>query len=236
MASGGHIELNGPVARDVRIQADEIVIGPQARIGGDLHLRGERIQIAPGAVIQGRTTREIVKHPEHAAAAGLRILATTLFALGVLLVSGVIAAAAPRPAEDIDRRLRSRLWATAGTGALIVFLAPLVILTLLATVLGAPLGLVLGLAYLLAVPLAFAGVAYSIGQLIRGRLAPSRAAAPPGWMARLGWTMLAALLLMVVCMIPILGGLIWLFALASGMGALAALAVRDGAEPPPAAV
>jgi hypothetical protein len=232
VARGGRMELNGPVAGDVRILADEIVIGPQARIGGDLYARGERIDISPAAVVQGRTVREVVRRHDHAAARfGLVAL---LLALGVLIMNGVVAAAAPRLTEDVDQRLRSRFWPTMGVGGLIVLLTPLVILVLLATMLGAPLALLLALAYLLAIPLAFAGVSYSLGQFIRGRIDRARSATPPGWMARVGWTAAAALLLIIACMIPILGEFIWLLALATGMGGLAAHVVLRESRAAPA--
>jgi hypothetical protein len=66
---------------------------------------------------------------------------------------------------------------------------------------------------------AFAPFTYWIGQILRRR-AVKHAAAPPGWAARLGWTVLAAFLLLVVCTIPLVGGLAWLLALAAGLGAL----------------
>jgi cytoskeletal protein CcmA (bactofilin family) len=233
MARGARIELDGPVARDARLEADEIVIGPQARVGGDLYVRGARIQIAPGAVIQGRTVREVVAPRQRGSAAGLALMAT-LAAFGVLVMVAVVAAAAPRLEASVDQRLRSRFWPTIGIGALILLLGPPVVLALLAAVLGAPLAVLLALAYLVAVPLAFTGVCYWIGQHIRGRLAKAGAAAPPRWPARVGWTTLAALLLIIACMIPIVGGLIWLAALATGMGAVAAYATRDQFGPAPA--
>lgn len=220
LASGGRIELNGPVGRDVRLRADEIVIGPQARIGGDLHARGASVEIAPGAVVQGRTVREIVeKRDERSAAAGFAMIAA-LFALGMLLMIGVVAAAAPRLMDGVDRRLRSRLWVATAIGVAIVLVGPILVIALLASVLGAPLGLLLALVYMAAVPLAFAGVAYWLGQWIRGRVAPARAAEPPRWPARFGWTLLAGLLIILACMIPFVGGLVWLFVAATGVGAL----------------
>ena len=231
MASGGRVELNGPVGGDARIRGREIVIGPQARIGGDLQVRGERIEISPAAVVQGRTVREVVERDRGAA---LRLgLAFALFALGVLVMLGVVAAAAPRLMAAVDRRLRSRLAVTLGSGALIVILTPVAVIALMTTVLGAPLGMLLALAYLLAIPLAFAGVAYWIGQFLRGRLARGGAAEPPRWPARFGWTALAGLLLMIACAIPFVGWLVWLAALAAGMGALATQAVAAASETPP---
>jgi hypothetical protein len=228
MARGGRVEVDGAVTRDARISADEIVIGPQARIGGDLHVRGQRIEIAPGAVVQGRTVREVVTAPQRGAAK-LGALAV-LGVLGVLVMLGAVAALAPRMMEGVDLRLRTRAWRPLAVGALILLLGPPLILALGVTVLGAPLAFVLVLAYLLAVPLAFAGVSYWIGQFIRSRAARAAAGTPPGWAARVGWTMLAGLLLIIVSMIPILGGIVWLLALAAGIGALAMYVVRGQSD------
>lgn len=220
IASGGRIELNGPVGRDVRLRGDEIVIGPNARIGGDLHVRGAKVEVSPGAVVQGRTVREVVERKQRSGAAGFVLLAA-LFALGVLLMKGVVAAAAPRLVDAVDRRLRTRLAAVTAIGAVIVLLGPVVVVALLASGLGAPLGLLVVLAWLLALPLAFAGVAYWLGQWIRGRAVPARAAEPPRWPARFGWTLLGGLLLVILSAIPFIGGLIWLLIAAAGVGALA---------------
>lgn len=220
IASGGRIELNGPVGRDVRLRGDEIVIGPNARIGGDLHVRGAEVEVSPSAVVEGRTVREEVQRDKRPGAAGFILLAV-LFALGVLLMKGVVAAAAPRLVDGVDRRLRSRPWVVTAIGAGVVLIGPVVIVALLASVLGAPLGFLLALAWLLALPLAFAGVAYWLGQWIRGRAARARAAEPPRWPARFGWTLLGGLLLVILCAIPYVGGLIWLLIAAAGVGALA---------------
>ena len=220
-AAGGRVELNGSVAGDVRIRADEIVIGPQARIGGNLYVRGAEIEISPSAVVQGRTLREEVKR-ERRAAPGFAVLGV-LFALGILLMHGLIAAVAPGIVGVVDRGLHSTLWSTLGVGALIVMLTPVVIALLGATVLGAPLAVALALAYLLAIPLAFAGVSYWIGQLIRARVS-TRGGEPPRWPARFGWTVLGALLVVIACMIPFVGWLVWLVAFAAGVGGLARLA------------
>jgi hypothetical protein len=229
IAQGGRVELNGSVARDARISGDEIVIGPQARIGGDLHVRGQRIEIAPGAVVQGRTVREVVSQPKRGAAAGVGLLAA-LSALGILIMLGVVAAATPRMMDGVDLRLRTRFGLMIGVGAVIVLVGPPLMFALGLTVLGAPLAFVLLLAYLLAVPLAFVVVSYWIGQFIRRRAARAAAEAPPQWSARVGWTMLAGLLLVIASMIPFIGGLIWLAALATGMGALAFYVVRGQSD------
>jgi hypothetical protein len=227
-AAGGRVELNGPVAGDVRIRAERIVLGPEARVGGDLYVRGARIELSPGAVVQGRTVRQVVRHNADMRA-GLSVLGA-VFALGLLLMNGVIAAAAPGVVGPVDQRLRSAPWPSLGVGVLIALLTPLAIGLLAATVIGAPLAIVLGLAYLLAIPIAFAGVAYWLGQWIRGRVS-TRRGEPPGWPARFGWTLAGALLILLACIIPFVGWLVWIAAFAAGVGALAVeLFGRRGAQ------
>jgi drug/metabolite transporter (DMT)-like permease len=84
------------------------------------------------------------------------------------------------------------------------------------------------------VPLAFASVSYTIGQALRGRLARSRASTSPGWGARLGWTLLGAVLMTIVFLLPLLGAVAWLIALIVGIGAAAAQLLRGGTAPAPA--
>jgi hypothetical protein len=215
-ASGGRIELDSAVGGDVWLKGETLVVGPNARIGGNLHLRGETIQVSPQAIVRGETFRVAV--PGRKPGFGGAVLAL-LFAVGVMLLPGIIAAAAPPVVAGAERRLRGGFWPAAGAGALVIFLGPIALLALLFTVVGVPLALFLGGLYVLAAVAAFAAVSYWIGQILRRRFSKDPGA-QPSWSARLGWTVLAAFLLMVVCAIPVLGGLAWLLALAAGVGAL----------------
>jgi hypothetical protein len=219
-AAGGRIELNAPVGGEVRISGRRIDIGPLTRIGGDLYVRGETITIAPGAVITGKTIRQIVTPRARMRAAAFFIACAIAFLGGALLLPALIATVLPGLVQGAAQRLQDQLAPTMGIGALIVLVGPVLVGVLLATIIGAPGALFLVLAYLAALAPAFATVAYWLGQFFRSRLAAQRASAPPNALARFGWTLLGALVLSAACLIPILGGLVWLAALVAGVGAV----------------
>ena len=231
VASGGAIELNAAIGGDARLSGERIVIGPNARVGGDLHLRGTDIEISPQAMIAGETIREDLprRHGETEAKAAIATLGV-LLALGVLALHGVIAIALPGTMRRAQQRLFGAFWASAGIGALIVLLGPAALAALFFSVIGAPLALFLVFVYLSVAVMAFAAIAFWIGQMLRNRFNAAKAGEPPKWGARLGWTMLGALVLMLVCAIPLIGGLAWLLALIAGLGALVGQALQARAE------
>jgi hypothetical protein len=221
IAAGGTVEVDSAIGGDARIVGGDIVIGPSARIGGDLRIRGERVEISPQAVITGQTIREALPRHERGAekaAAGAAVFGV-LFMLGVFLVHGLIAVAAPGFVAGAAQRIRTQFLPTAGIGALAFLLSPVLLIALFASVIGAPLALFLAVAWVAVLPLAFAAISYWIGQALRGLLARGRAATPPGWGARLGWTLLGAVLVAIVFAVPFLGGVAWLVALIAGIGA-----------------
>jgi cytoskeletal protein CcmA (bactofilin family) len=221
-ARGGRVTLSGPVGGDAWIHGGQVVIGPGARIGGDLHIRARHIEISPQAVVQGRTIRQITPAKPRALKAGLAFV--LVLATGLLVVLGLVAAAAPALVQGAESRLRAHFWPTAGVGALLLLVGAPLIIILLMTVIGIPLALFVVFLYGVGKLLAFAAVGYWIGQILRRKLAPKRAAEPPGWPARLGWTLLAGLLMIVVYLIPFLGLLALVLTVIVGVGAVARLA------------
>jgi hypothetical protein len=227
-ASGRDITLDGPVGGDAVLDGGHVLVGPNARIGGDLHLRGASLEVQPGAVVTGRTLREVVTpQPERG-----RFVFPLLFGLGAALLAAALAAVAPGLVADAAGRIRTRTLYALGLGVLVVLLWPICVGVLLATVLGAPFAVFLAAAFVAAIAPAFAAVAWLIGQALRTRLARARVAEPPRAAARFGWTFAGAVLLALVCFIPVLGALVWLAALVLGMGAVVgqgARSLRSGA-------
>ena len=77
-----------------------------------------------------------------------------------------------------------------------------------------------GAIYLAVAPLAFAAVVYVLGLRVRALFKRGDAGEPPKAWARLGWSMLAMLALLLVGLIPLVGGAIWLIAYVIGLGAI----------------
>jgi len=58
-AAGGHITINGEVKGDVKVEGDDIQLGPQAKIGGAFtYASANELKKADGAVITGEVKRE----------------------------------------------------------------------------------------------------------------------------------------------------------------------------------
>lgn len=218
-AFGGRVELNGPVAGEAAIRAEEIVIGPKARVTRDLRLEGRKIEISPDAVVGGRMIRTALpSESRNEGGAVAAAVAGLLAMIGVALAPGVVAAAAPQVMLGAQRRLRTALGASIGVGALTMLFGPPALLVLALTLVGGPLAMLGALVLVLLVPLGFSALAFALGQLARRRF--SAGAAPMGWASRLGWTLLGAAAVCLACALPLIGGLIWLACLFAGVGAV----------------
>ncbi|WP_133162104.1 hypothetical protein [Hyphococcus luteus] len=222
-AAGASVRLNSEVGQDAHIVGEEIFIGPNARIGGDLRHRSGKIHIDPAAVVSGQIIElESPARPDleawgvkAAAAAAAFALA---FLIGVALLIIVIALALPALMNSASDTIREKPFSMLGIGFLISVAAPIVVIFLFATIFGIPLALLIAVLYAAAWPLAIAAFAYFLG--MQARRAMNKNAAPPGAPARAIWSALAAITLALVSLIPILGGLVWIIAFVIGLGAV----------------
>ena len=223
-ASGASVRINGEVHGDAEVRAEELVIGPDTRIGGRLVYHGPGEPVVPdGAVITGglehhetsagrhfdRSTDDW-DHRDHGVGSFLWFVGVFVAgALFLLLFPGY----STRAAEAIAREPFKVL----GLGLAILVCVPFVVLLLLITIIGIPLALLVIPLYLLLVFLGWVTTALFIAQ--RG-LAAARAGKP----ATLGWRLLALLIglvaLWLLQRIPLVGGLIVFVALVAGVGAL----------------
>ncbi len=223
-ASGASVRINGEVHGDANVRSEELVIGPETRIGGRLVYHGPSEPTVPdGAVIAGGL--------EYHEADATRFLddsdgdweprahgvGTFLWFVGVFVAGALFLMLFPgystRAAEAIAREPLKVL----GLGLAILVCVPFVTLILLVTIIGIPLALLVIPLYLLLLFLGWVTTALFIAQ--RG-LAAARAGKP----ATLGWRLLALFLGLVVLWllqrIPLVGGLVVFIALMAGVGAL----------------
>ncbi|GAM98072.1 hypothetical protein U91I_01702 [alpha proteobacterium U9-1i] len=233
-AAGGSISLNTNVNGDVYLDGGTIVIGPDTHITGTLTHRGRRVELAPDAQIDGQivalTPRAEPDYKRLAQVAGWLALSVSL---GFLLLGAVVALAMPRLMNETAAIARRRPLSMLGLGFLIFLLAPIIFLFLIVSVLGLALGFLLAAIYAVLWPLALAGAAYALGMLIRTRVRPL-AAPTPGAGARLMWSAIGLVLLVLVGLIPFLGSLVWLLAFLVGLGAVSVEASRALARTPAA--
>lgn len=222
-AVGRSITLNATVGGSAYLDADTVIIGPNARIVGDLVHRARNIEISPSARIGGEVTAlEPRPRPEFESILAAIGLASLALMAGMVLMAAVAALMLPKLMSDTARAIHGKPLLSLGVGALVAIVAPIVVGLLALTVIGLPLAFLI-LAILVAVwPLALIASAYALGAYGRTRL--RKRDAPPVHWERAVWTGGAMLVLMVIGLIPFIGWLIWVAAYLTGLGAIARVA------------
>jgi hypothetical protein len=235
-AAGERVRLNALVDGDVELSGNRVIVGPETRIRGGLTHRAEEIEIAPEAQIDGEVVALEPRADVDAggAIAGMVVIGIALFA-GVLVLFALLAGSLPALMRSSAERMRGQPLATLGAGFLIAFAAPVVMAILAVTVIGVPIAIVLAIMLAAAAPLAITATVYFIGRQFAALAHRSAAAGEPGFGARAGWTALGALALLIVGLIPFIGGLAWLAAYVFGLGAVVILIARTLSSGPSAA-
>ena len=160
--------LDGTVEGDVRVEAEQLRIGPSARIEGDLTYRveGELASIDSEASIGGDV--DVLAPREGVGPGG--VVMSVLRVLTFIVTAGVLVALFPGTASRMSAAVRVRPVAALGLGLLWAVAVPVVILVTAVTLVGIPLALILAAIYVASVYLAPAVPAMWLGEL----LLPSR--------------------------------------------------------------
>jgi cytoskeletal protein CcmA (bactofilin family) len=218
-ATGSYVEIDGDVEGTARIRSDEVVIGPKARLRGDLVVLGANPpRIADGAKVGGKVTVEAAPP----ATLGAWIVAASraaLMQIGMLLVAWAWMALAPLLARDaaaIEWRSPG-LAETMGLAA--VAGLPLVALLAALTVVGIPIAIGVASAWVLLVLVGYSSTAIFLGAWLRART--RRTLGVPGMRSRLLWTLIALLLLRAASALPWAGWVVTVGAVLAGAGAVA---------------
>lgn len=214
-ASGGAITIGGHVMGDARIRADRLVLGPGARIDGDLDYRSRTPLSPEEAGRVGGIVRfdEVVDDEESSGITGGRLLFWG-WQTSAALLAGLLAIALFR---GLMPHLATVLAGNATVGALLGFAAFLVIpagsVLAMATIVGLPVGVGMVLLFLVALYVAKLPVAAWAGARVLA-LAGRPGASPYAAMA------LGVVALYLLFAIPYLGRVIWLVATWLGLGSL----------------
>jgi hypothetical protein len=225
-AAGGFVRIDGAVTGDAEVRAEEVEVGPDARISGRLLVRSPRPpHVAESAEIAGGLDYQEAS-PDRAWATErdtrhLRTIAhgvgSFLWIVGVFVVGMLFTLAFPaysaRAADWIGREpLRSL-----GLGFVLLVCLPILAVLLLITIVGIPLALLLLLLYLVLLFLGWVTSALFLGRkgltLVRGDRPTSNA-------LRMLALLLAVLGLWLLGRLPYVGGWITFVALLLGIGAL----------------
>jgi cytoskeletal protein CcmA (bactofilin family) len=151
--AGGDLTLNGSVAGPVRVRAGTLVIGEQARLGGELtYWASQEATIHPSAEIAGPTTFHLIAGVEQGwleralFRLGLTIL---LLAFGMTLVAGLFAVLVfPKVSQELVRTTLQNFGYGLARGFALFFIMPAALFLVTLTVVGLPIALVAGLVHL----------------------------------------------------------------------------------------
>jgi cytoskeletal protein CcmA (bactofilin family) len=208
LASGGTVSVNGLIGGDVQINAGELRIGPHAQIAGNLRyrVRADKVHIDPGARITGTVTAL----PVHRGSIFLRVL----WMLGFLLAGVVAVTLVPRFAAHAAETLRQRPGRSALVGLAAMILVPIAICIALITIIGIPLAIVAAAVFVALVYLARIPLAVWLGRVLLG------ASPRTSGYGALVHFLVGGLVLLIVGLIPFVGGLVTLIATILGFGTI----------------
>lgn len=211
-AGGSQLNINNYIGGDVSLAAERIVIGREAKIGGNLKYNDSaQITIANDKNIAGSITKFHTSSNQKTTIASLigKIIfgVASKFLIGLallLLLPATIVATARYIATQAGKS------ALVGLGFLLI--TPIVTILLMITVFGLPLAVVIGLSYIVVLMTAGIFVALWLGRRITGTT---------GTQLKVNlWPLLLGLLIIeTVKILPVIGGLIGFIVLILGVGA-----------------
>jgi cytoskeletal protein CcmA (bactofilin family) len=221
----GEITITNEVGGKVELEVEKLTITSTANIEGDLVYTSENEAIIQsGAQLGGSTTHNVPEKP--AAPSPFAGIRGKLLGFLMILVIGIIiiVLAAGRISAMADS-IRTKPWPSLGWGALALFVTPIAALVVIITIIGLPLGLIALAIYGIAIYLSQIPVGFLIGRLIirRNGEIDSR-----GLM--IGALALGLAILLVLGLIPYLGGLVMLLTIIFGLGSLVVSVARARAK------
>jgi hypothetical protein len=223
-ASGGTVRLNGEVHGDAKVRAEELVIGPDTRIGGKLIYHGpvapevpEGATIAGGVEFHERGARRYLEDHKEQIRETAHGVGSLLWFAGVFIAAALFVMLFPRYAREAAAAIGRAPLRSIGLGLAILVCVPFVGVVLLITIIGIPLALLLVPLYLLVLFLGWVTAALFVAQRGFDALRPGR---PLTTGSQLFALFLGLLALWLLRQIPLFGGLIGFLALIAGVGAL----------------
>jgi cytoskeletal protein CcmA (bactofilin family) len=225
-ATARKVVIDGEVRGNARLVAEEIELGPKARIGGALsYVSKSELKKAEGATIAGAVTREQegasrpgpgANREWEASVQGPSWVGALMSFLALLAMAAIFLLLVPRFGAMASDRIRSSPWLALGAGFAAVVAMPVLAVLLFITLLGIPLGIAL-----LALYPALMLVGFVVGVLFIGRLlaAALRKEAPRSFSASIGYFAIALVLTLLVAIVPFVGVLLAGLLSLAGVGA-----------------
>jgi hypothetical protein len=222
-AAGGQIRIDGRIGGDVSLAGERIVLGPNARVAGDLTYRsGQQIRRMAGAEVAGQIERRAYERPRMPGILEL-VFAGVLGWIGAVVSAAALAAlligAVPRWIAGASDTIALRPWPALGLGVLLLFGVPVAAPVLMVTVIGIPIAVLALLSYAVFAAVGIIAAALWVGQHLP-RIG-GRHAGHIGFGARFGRAVAGLVLLALVFLVPFAGGFVVLLATVFGLGATA---------------
>ena len=207
LATGGDVELNGPISGDVQVASDGLTIGPRAQIAGNLRYRVKnKVRIDPAAKISGKVSAlPVSKGPGPF---------SLLWVAGVLLMGVVVILLIPRFIAEAAVSIDARPVRAVLIGLIVGFLWLIAVIVAAVTVVGLPLALLAAAAWLIVIAISGVPVAVWLG----GRIMHARTVL--GRQGPLVNFFIGALIFLVIGVVPVIGNIIQFIAGCIGFGAI----------------
>jgi cytoskeletal protein CcmA (bactofilin family) len=142
--AGGSVVVGGSVGGDVEVDADRVVVLPEARVAGTLRYRSPQpADVRPGAQVGGGVVREAVARPPRTlpGRGGFPWLRWVVEALWLLSLGFTVQAVLPQAAALVAGQT-SRVGRSLLVGFVLLVTVPVAAVLLLLTVVGIPVGLI----------------------------------------------------------------------------------------------
>jgi hypothetical protein len=241
--------LNGEVARDIEINAEEIELGPRAKLGAALRYPGTaQFKTAEGVIIGGAVTRGEAMNGRrdthhdrewHGQMMGTGpswagMAASTLASfIALLAASALFLLVFTGFSQRASYRIRATPWPALAAGVAVLLGTPMLAVLLLITLIGIPLGIALMMLFPLMLLMGCVVGVFSISQQVQSAI--QKEAFSETKAATLGFFALTLLLALLLGSVPIIGSLILVAIMLLGTGACALelyALVRSPRKPP----
>jgi len=221
----GEVTITNEVGGNVELEVDKLTITSTANIQGNLvYTSKNEASIQSGAHLGGSTTHNVPEKPAVPAPfAGIR--GKLLGFIMILVVGIIVILLASGRISTMADSIRTKPWPSLGWGALVLFVIPIAAIIVIITIIGLPVGLIALVLYGIAVYLSQIPVGFLIGRLIIRRNGEIESR---GLM--IGALALGLAILLVLGLIPYIGGLVMLLTIIFGLGSLVVSVMRSRAR------
>ncbi len=182
VSGAGNFTLTGGVGNNVEIWSEMVSLTSSATIGGDMtYTSNEEMSVTKGASISGvvvRNTPPVDTDFDYRGSgesmkkvwASLRLTGKLVSFVSALIVGLFMVKLFPKYLEGVRIKISEQPLRSAGVGALLLFLSPLVMLLLFISVIGIPVGFIFLFAYITYIYISKIYVAYWLGDKLVKRL------------------------------------------------------------------